>query len=1062
MVGKKAIAIALITLLGITSSLTSPAVHAEEIVEYLSLTVSNGGFEASASELTDWNVSPALPVAGLEVYVAQDRAFSGSNSVKIVDNNNTKSLDVFSGKIPVTAGKTYRLTAKVFVTAKSVRGYLRFKKSGSNTDLAGSLNTQLISILTSNNGWQTLSIEAVAPAGSEFAEISFYMGASGTGTAAYIDEVKLEEKKVTVINQLELPFDAPITIGDAVSISLSQSAAYGIGPDGRAEQYLTTVGSPAYFHAVDAVTGEVLFSEAMGNDTIWAMTSAPDGNIYIGKTTGGELYRYVSKERKLELLGINPSNKVIYDIKASNDGKIYGGTYSNTGTFGRVFEYDIKTATFRDLGVMKDGEQYVRGIGVTENYLYAGTGTNAHLMRYDRSTGEITELTIPGVSGNTGTLSEIVIAGGRLLVHAGAKLHVLEEETGQYITTLDFQSKVSSPSPYNPDLIYYKLAGELYTYNLQSNEVTKVEGIPELPSDSAIKAHGWITPTKGTFAGKTVLAGMAAFSESFLYDPVTNTYEVHVADVPPAAATVNAMSAKGDYVYIGGYQRGMSIYDTKTGKFIYNNKMFHQPEGIGFLGDTVYFGTYSGAKIYRLDMTKPLSYSEWDWANPGLAVDLEYDQDRPFTMTSGEGKLFIGTFPTYGKLGGALTILEEQLGTDGTVTGVTTETFHNIVPNQSLFGLAYKNGRVYGSTSRVGGLGIDPTEPEAKMFVFDVASKQVTTAPFTPSFPGVSGALNLIGELSIGADGLLWGIADSTVLKADGTVNNYDAVLFAMNPDTMTVVKSKVITQASYNTSKYRPYYLVWGPDGLLYTTIGRQLFAVDPEDLRAKQIVNGTINLMTLGSDGSIYYIIGSKLYKIPVKIDHVSLEVGSTELVINETTTATATVQLINGQEAAMGSADIQYVSSNPAVAAVTNGTLKALSPGTAVIYSLVKLDGRTVQSSPVSVKVVEPVTVSTVCNINKLSSNQEFKADITVTNREAEKISVLAIAALFDSDNRLININTVSAQINSKDAAVLSPGFTLPEVTGGYKVKVFVWNGSDIKNTNMKPFADAITIE
>ncbi|WJH35415.1 hypothetical protein N6H14_05090 [Paenibacillus sp. CC-CFT747] len=452
-----------------------------------------------------------------------------------------------------------------------------------------------------------------------------------------------------------------------------------------------------------------------------------------------------------------------------------------------------------------------------------------------------------------------------------------------------------------------------------------------------------------------MLAGMAAFGESFLYDPVSNEYEEHLAQVPPSPAATNSLEAHGDYVYAGGYQRGMSIYDTKSGSFIYNNQGFHQPEGIGFLNDIVYFGTYTGAKMYRLDMTKPLNASELVTGNPGLAADLEDEQDRPFTMTSGDGQLFIGTFPTYGKLGGALTILKEQPASDGSGgVSIQTETYRNLVPNQSLFGLAYLNGKVYGGTSRLGGLGIEPTETEAKMFVFDTATKQMSTAPFVPSIPGVTGKLNVIGELSIGPDGLLWGIADETINKADGSVSHYNAVLFAMNPDTLQVVKSKIVTQSPFNTSKYRPYYLRWGPDGLLYTTSGRQLFAVDPADLRTKQMVTGTVNLMTLGSDGSIYYSVGSKLYKIPVKIDHATTQVANTQLSIGETTALSSEVWLVNGQKAAWNGAAVTYVSSHPDVASVDGKQLQANSAGTAEVRAQITLDGRTVTSDPVSVRV------------------------------------------------------------------------------------------------------------
>jgi len=1012
----------------------APAANAEDVVEYVPQPVVNGSFEASASAPTGWRIVPTLPSEGLDVRVVQDNAYDGANSLKMVDDSGTKSLGVYSANVPVTPGETYRFTAKVFVESVSVRGYLRFK-GGTNSPVLAS-HTALTSRLSSNNGWQTMTIEGTAPAGTVYADFYFYMGAPGTGTVAYVDDVALDLKQVVQDNPLELPFDEPVEIGDAVSIALSQSAAFGAGPDGRAEQYVTTVGNPAAFHAVDAATGELLFTQKLpGSDTIWGLTKAPDGNVYF--SANGELYRYVTAERRIKALGQNPSNKQVFDLKASSDGKLYGATYSSTN-LGRVFEYDIASGAFRDLGVMKAGQQYARGLGVTDEYVYVGIGTTAHLMRYDRRTGEIAEIDIPGVSGLSGTLSEVDVYGGKLLVYSGLKLHVLDERTHDYIRTIDFQTKVSPPSPYDPNLIYYKRNGELFAYNLSADELVKVEGIPELPDDTAVKAHAWISPSGGEFAGKTVLAGMAAFGETFFYDPTTNRYHEHVAQVPPSPATANALESDGDYLYIGGYQRGVSIYDTATGAFIYNNQSFHQPEGIGFLDGKVYFGTYSGAKMYRLDPSKPLEYSELAWGNPGLAADLEEDQDRPFTMTSGDGRLFIGTFPTYGRLGGALTMLREHVSGAGSAPAIEFETFRGLVPNQSLFGLAYANGKVYGGTSRAGGLGIDPTEPEAKMFVFDVASKALTVEPFTPAIPGLKGPINQIGELSIGPDGLLWGIADGTVYKADGSIDYYDAALFAMNPQTLDIVKSKIVTKSPYNTSKYRPYYLRWGPDGLLYTTIGRSLFAVDPNDLRAKRLVDGTVNLMTLGKDGSIYYIIGSKLYKIPVKIESAALTVSSAPMYIGEEAAASVAVALANGRTAALGGATVRYASSGPGIVSPTEQGFAAASPGEATVHAVVTLDGRTVVTLPVALRVIPN-------RFGTLRFNPGGKVDGTVTLDAPVPEGALAVE-VYGSDGNMLERTVTDATYGASADGEVEYRFSgkpkaMPDGIGRVQFKAFV---------------------
>ncbi|MFD0959862.1 S-layer homology domain-containing protein [Paenibacillus chungangensis] len=929
--------------LAIPAMMTAPkAAHAADEM-YEEVSVPNNGFEEALGDYPGWTTVPELPQEGLHVSVANSVYGSSTNSLYMTDDNSKKSLQVLSGLVPITPGEKYKLSSSIYVQAKSVRVYLHFKKEGSNTDLTGGQ----INVLANTVGqWKEIALEGIAPADADYAQVSFYYGASGVGTKAYIDHVKLE--RVVAANPLQLHFDEPVMIGDAVSYALSQAAAYGIGPDGKWEQYVATVGSPVSFHVVDASTGELKFTQqiAGSGDTIWSIVKGSDDNMYF--SSNGMLYRYVTAERAIEALGLNPSNKQVFDLKASSDGKIYGSTFSSTN-MGRVFEYDILSGEFSDWGVAKDGQQYARGLGVTEDYVYVGIGTTAHLIRYDRETGDKSEVLIPGVSGTSRTLSEIDVYGGKLFVYGGKDLFVIDEQSGELINTLEFQSKLAPPSPDQPNLVYYKLAGELYAYDITNNSSALVDNIPELPADTAIKNHAWITPDSGPLQGVQVLAGMAAFGESFLLDPATKRYTEHAVQVPASATSINAMESDGTSLYMGGYQRGMSVYDLDSGEFLYRNKEFHQPEGISFLNDAVYFGTYSGAVMYRLDRDKPFQYNELGEGNPGLAADIEADQDRPFTMTSGDGKLFIGTFPTYGQLGGALTILEESEQADGSIA-VNTETVRHIVPDQSLFGLAYLDGKIYGGTSVWGGLGSVPPEAEAKMFVYDTVTRTMVQEPFTPRIPGVNGDVKLIGELSVGPDGLIWGILDGFIDQSSG----YDAALFAMHPETLEIVKSKVITNSPYNTSKFRPYYIRWGEDGLIYSTIGRKLMAIDPADLRSKQVIPGTVNLMTMGEDGSLYYAQGSKLHKVPVQLDSASLHADKSTIEVGEAATASISVMQKNGKLAQLGGAEIIYTSSAPDIVSVSGDQLIGQSVGTTSITAQVVLDGRLLTTSAIDIAV------------------------------------------------------------------------------------------------------------
>ncbi|WP_053367762.1 hypothetical protein [Bacillus sp. FJAT-27245] len=739
--------------------------------------------------------------------------------------------------------------------------------------------------------------------------------------------VLANESAFSVKNQ----FEGTVNLGEAVKSPLSQIAAYGKNSKGENLQYIAITGTPAVFYVVNAETGERLFSQPIPNsDVIWAMTIGSDNNVYFASTVNGVVYRYLPEENRMETIGKNPSDNFVWDLKSSSDGKIYGATYDES----KVFEYDIASNTFTDLGPMKEGEKYARGLGVTDQYVYAGIGTGAGVVRYDRKTGEKKEIPTP-LSGQSGIISEVAIYNGKLFVHAGADLIVIDEATWEHIRTMKFQSKISPPSPYNPDLIYYKLQGDLFSYNTETDTVAKIENIPSLPSSTAVKAHSWMTLS----TGETVLTGMTAFTDSFFYNPENHSYSVHFPDVDAQGAAINALAVIDGNVYSGAYQRGMSIYNEQLQDYTYTNFSFHQSEGIHEYNGKVYFGTYTGAKMYRYDPQLPIDYNENGKANPGLYLDIEDEQDRPFAMTTGDGKLFIGTIPTYGAHGGALTILEEKQAEDGSVD-VEAKTYRNIVENQSIFGLAYKDGKVYGGTSIYGGLGHDPVAPEAKMFVWDV-EKGEKIAEFTPEIPGLEDTpFQNIGGFSFGPDGLLWGIIDGTI--------------FAMDPETYEVVKSKEIYETTFLSSKWRPFYLEWGPDGNLYTTLNRKLTAVNPETLQSEKLVEGTVDLMDLGEDGSIYYAMGANLYKIPAKVDNLVLEVDD-KLITGESVSPTVTAQMVNGAKVTLSNKQYSVTVSNPDVLKVDDkGLLTGTSPGTSLVTISAELNGKTYTSNKVRVTI------------------------------------------------------------------------------------------------------------
>lgn len=795
----------------------------------ISNNVVNPGFEAPLLEdghILGW--TPENQASGISL---DDKiSFEGNQSLHFHDTSETEGLKVLSNKIDVSPGKSYLAKVQTNVihqTHNIVYEIHYFNEDDKEIDVKMELFGNL-----PKGEWSELKLLTTAPDTAAYARLAFYSGGISL-TEAYFDDVRFELDTQDEL-VLDRVYQSPENLGEMVQVQLGQASVIQENELGENEIYYHSNGLPGTFSVLDAETGKLKFSEVIkGTEALWAMTIGADKNVYFASTGDGKLYRYLPAQKKIEELGVNPSDDWVWDLEASSDGKIYGSTYPNAS----VFEYDIETRKFKDFGPIDKNEDYARGIAVDENYIYVGIGATRHLYKVNRSTGEKEEIIIEGYSGEEGFFEDIFLINDKLLVSNGSiNMLVVDPETNQVIHQFQYSNMVSNPSKANENIIYYKFQSQFFKYNFSTNESTLIEDIPILPDTVRVKDMEWITLK----SGKKVLAIVTQYGEYMLFDPVENKMTFLELDIASQAVAIQSLETGHDgRLYMGGYQRGMSIYNPFKNEIDLNISAFAQPEGIGFLNEKVYYGTYVGAIMYGFDPRKPVDLN----TNPHLEYDIGHQQDRPFAITSGNGQLFVGTVPDYGVLGGVLAIYNDKTN--------KWQEYRNVVKDQSIIGLAYKDGKLYGGTSVWGGLGIEPKAEAAKIFVWDV-EKGKKVKEFIPQIPNIDETPRMIGELSFGPDGNLWGAVEGTI--------------FAMNPDTMEVIKSKLIRPSLYNSSKWFPYRLQWGPDGMLYTTLSRSLIAIDPETLAHKVIIDDFINNMTIGIDGSIYYALGKELYRIAV----------------------------------------------------------------------------------------------------------------------------------------------------------------------------------------------------
>lgn len=700
-------------------------------------------------------------------------------------------------------------------------------------------------------------------------------------------------------------------------------------------------GLPGTFVVLSADTWEIVrtITVPLPAGVISLLTGA-DGNVYMGMSGTGELYRYVPGTDRLENLGKAIAGEtIVYDLVNGPDGILYGGTYPG----GKLFAYDTAAGTFTNLGTVHPGEKYARQLAYDfeRNVLYVGTGTSCKLIRIDPATGEKSDNLLPDSYHIMEYPNGIEIVGG--------KMYIQLNKTGQMIVrdmatgAIDF----TSPGKMDPTVVRSPIEGERKVYGFSSGDGNlyaydpdgkKLDRVARLGGYNGWRAVGFVQrPGDPDYT----LIAWVGYGEVMRYHLRTGKLETRSLNVPAGEIEIRTIKGGPDgKLYLSGHQGGMGVYDPNTGTTVAGPGM-SQAEGITSIGDAMYFGTYPNAGVWRLDTDEP-----WGNGNPALVFRLPVEdmQDRPFAMLGVEeyGKLFVGTVPQYGQQAGEFVVYD--------VKTRTIQRMRDFIHNQGIVTLAYLDGKVYGGTTIWGAYGAPPpTEKEGKLFVWDIASgrKELEIAP-VPGKRGVTGLL-------AGPDGKLWGFDEGT--------------LFIFDPKRREFVYSAEIIPADYSGTTWTDAFLELGNDGNVYGTARGTFFRIDAKT-KAVTVLDTEHKFYHLAQDdyGNLYMRSGERKqdlwrYSDPaliVKPIGAALSASSDAPLRPRTTVKVRVEKLLleKGKSTRnLSGIDIRYFSSRPQTAAVAeDGTVTGLRPGSADIWAEIGLNGIVVKSDSIRVKVEE----------------------------------------------------------------------------------------------------------
>jgi streptogramin lyase len=820
--------------LSAAESLTESAVQPGSAIDPF-----NGGFEEPVVDDT----IPGWTFWGLggsdSFSVVDTRAAEGEFSLLLDDPSSEIGAGLRSDVFAITGGETYQVSAQVYVeqyTRPATAGLYLYFYDDSGQQLAQH-TTSLGSL--PHDSWQPVALEANAPAEATSAAVMWYSSVTNIATY-YADDVRVLPVEPT-------PEPEITNLGPGILSTNVRNVVYDQLPDGRAVAYATSNGTPATFNVVDVRTGERLFATSLEGYTLggW-MDVAPDGTVYFTarEPTPAGLFRFHPDTFELEHLADRVAGeRVLYSGTFAADGKVYFGTYPNA----KVVSFDPATDTVHDYGSMTDDAAYVFSVGAVGDKVWAGTGPVPHLYEIDPATGDTTELDVPerlldNVAWYIAIEERDDLVFVRLSPRGGFDLAAYDRKRDRWLD--DVIESTSSAAPTTVDhrgRVYMMAGGKLIGYHLQAKRIfsTGFEDteLPQALAD-AVGTYGIALMNLDEMSPKAdTVVGLSTDGDLWHYHLRTRQAEVIPADVLGAPGQVHSIGVAPDgAVYFGAYlsSGAMSRINQTTGE-IEQLRGAKQADKIISHNDEIVVASYPDAVVHAGNASEP-----WEWgANPRRILSIgrgePHYQDRIPAITSIGDRIALGTVPDYGELGGVLALAD-------TATQ-EYEVHRDVVPDQSVISLAYRDGLIYGGTSIHGGLSSTPTQGEAELFIWDVAAGERVW-----NEPVVDGA-ELIHQLAFDADGMLWGMA------GNGRVFEFDP---ANRSVTRTFDTGLITTLWGFRTALHLDE-----ESGRFYGNAEGRLFRFDPASLHFEILADRDVRYSARDGNGNLYFADATYVYR-------------------------------------------------------------------------------------------------------------------------------------------------------------------------------------------------------
>ena len=550
-------------------------------------------------------------------------------------------------------------------------------------------------------------------------------------------------------------------------------------------------GAPLFLLALNPESGAMRqyrgpLSSEMG---AWDFAVGQDKRIYLGTYYNAHLLRFDPRSETWEDLGRpgGETESFICQLTVAPDGKIWGGTFPSA----ILFCYDPKTGQTQHFGRMDPDQFYCYPTAGEDGMIYCAIQyEKTDIVIFDPKRKTKASLIAPS-DRKAERLRLVKGKDGKIYFKRPTLDRWFRIENGEKLIEIP-EPEVPLPDRGLPDGRQFRLTADRMRVEVSAGEEKREFFLQYEASGSFIFVVS-VGPDQRIYGSSMLPLRL------FVYDPKDRS----LANLGKAAW------AEGE------------IYSMAS--------MTH----------LLYLGSYPEARLSTYDPVKPLRFGNSEESNPKDLGPMGAQQDRPRAMIAGpHGKVYIGSYPDYGHLGGAISVYDAKRA--------EKRVYRHVVENQSMVSLAYLHSvdLVAAGSSVRGGTGTHATEKEAKLILWDPQEEEKVSE--TVPVPGA----RAIVSLATTQEGVLYGITDA------GRV-------FIFDPEKREI--KKVLDLGFQNP---RDLSLQLGPNGMLYGLAKDAIFIIDPKtdqiSLLARPPTSIDSGMALLGH--KIYYGSGADLWEFEI----------------------------------------------------------------------------------------------------------------------------------------------------------------------------------------------------